>query len=226
MLRRRAGGERGRRAHRLVAVAEWPALAERRYPDGVVRPADAGPGDRRDAHARRTFLDRPGIQAGDFGLAPPRFALAGIEIVPAAGERDQRRTSDRAKNPQPNATQHARHNARCSVKDCSMMFVPAGKKERVNHDGSLLSLRTADWTCRSPRNSLWDLSHDRASQVGHRLRISHEPDQISSRRLAPDRTPRPYLKAAHCWALAADFRSRLPNEDFRNENLFAQDRPS
>ena len=31
-------------------------------------------------------------------------------------------------------------------------------------------------------------------------------------------------EGAHCWARSADFGSRLPNEDFRDENLFAQDR--
>jgi restriction endonuclease Mrr len=36
-----------------------------------------------------------------------------------------------------------------------------------------------------------------------------------------------YLRAAlTARHFAADFRSRLPNEDFRNENLFVQDRPS
>src|SRR5262245_8612529 len=131
MLRCRPGGERGRRAPCLVGVAERPALAQRRYPYGIVRPAHAGPADRRDAHARRTFFDRAGIQASKLGLAPPSLALALIEIMPAAGERDQRRTSDRAKNPQPNDTQHARHNARCSVKDCSMMFAWAERRNAL-----------------------------------------------------------------------------------------------
>ena len=31
-------------------------------------------------------------------------------------------------------------------------------------------------------------------------------------------------EGAHCWARSADFGSRLPKEDFRDENLFAQDR--
>jgi len=180
MLRRRAGGERGRRAHRLVAVAEWSALAERRYPDGVVGPAYAGPVDRRDAHARRTFLDRPGIQAGDFGLAPPRFALAGIEIVPAAGERDQRRTSDRAKNPQPNATQHARHNARCSVKDCSMMFVPVERRNVLTMMDRCFRW-PADWTCRSPATRC------AISALIARLKVGHDEyrDEPRSNIVAP-----------------------------------------
>jgi hypothetical protein len=59
--------------------------------------------------------------------------------VAAAGERDQRRSGDRAETSELNATQHARHNARCSVNDRSMMFCARRAKECVNHDASLLT---------------------------------------------------------------------------------------
>jgi hypothetical protein len=45
--------------------------------------------------------------------------------VAAAGERDQRRNGDGTETNELNAPQHARHNARCFVKDRSTMFTRA-----------------------------------------------------------------------------------------------------
>jgi hypothetical protein len=131
MLRCRARGKSSWRAHRLVSIAERSAFAEGRYLDGIIRPADARAVDRRNPYARGTFLDRPGGQAGDLGLTPPCFPLAAVEIVAAAGERDQRRSGDRAETSELNATQHARHNARCSVNDRSMMFARAEQRNAL-----------------------------------------------------------------------------------------------
>jgi hypothetical protein len=132
----RARRKRSRGAHRLIVIAERPAFAERRYLNGVVGAAHARAADRGNAHTRGAFRYGARIQAGNLSLAPPRLALAAIEIMPAAGERDQRPASDGAKNPHSNATQHARHNARLSVKDYSMLFACA-KQECVNHEEEL-----------------------------------------------------------------------------------------
>ena len=61
--------------------------------------------------------------------------------------------------------------------------------------------------------------------VGHD-EYRHEPGIKYRCAVLRPTAPLVLTEGAHCWARSADFGSRLPNEDFRDENLFAQDRPS
>ena len=54
-------------------------FAERSDLERVFRTADAGTGNRADADQFRRLLDRAGLQASDFSLGPPRFALGGLK---------------------------------------------------------------------------------------------------------------------------------------------------
>ena len=126
-------GDRARRHRRLVGIAERPALAQGRDAQRIIGAARARTADGGDAHARRRFLDRAGIQARDLGVVPPWLAL-GQHVMTAAGKSDQRDEDGGADEIPTNSTRHAAENASNSVKDCSMMLRRPGAKECVNHD--------------------------------------------------------------------------------------------
>jgi hypothetical protein len=88
-----------------------------------------------------------------------------------------------------------------------MMFVPVEKRNVLTMMDRLLPIARAD---HRPRCA--------TSASIARLKVGHDV-------LRPT-APLVLTEGAHCWARSADFGSRLPNEDFRDENLFAQDRPS
>src|SRR5215207_2676518 len=54
-------------------------FAERRHFQRIFRAAHTGTGDRVDPDQFRALLDRTGLQASDFGLGTPRFALGGLK---------------------------------------------------------------------------------------------------------------------------------------------------
>ena len=55
------------------------AFAERRDLERILRAANAGAGNRVDPDQIGILLDGAGLQAGDFGLGPPRFAFRGLK---------------------------------------------------------------------------------------------------------------------------------------------------
>src|ERR1700682_2471776 len=121
MLRHRCAWDRARWYRRLVVVAERAALAQGRYAHRIIRAARARPADGGDAHARRRFFHRAGIQARDLGVMPPWLPLGKHEMT-AAGKSDQRDEDKGADEIPTNSTRHAQQNASNSVKDCSMML--------------------------------------------------------------------------------------------------------
>ena len=58
------------------------AVAERRHPQREIRAANPGAVDRGDRTRSGVLLHDTGIDAGDFRLAPPRFALAEPVVWP------------------------------------------------------------------------------------------------------------------------------------------------
>ena len=108
MLRQRAVGDGAGRPQRFVVVAERATISDLRNADREIHAANAGAADGGDAHAFRAVLDRAGIETGDFGVVPPGFAFPHVEVVAAAGERDQRGNNDGAEKGPLNRTRHAR----------------------------------------------------------------------------------------------------------------------
>ena len=68
------------RPQAFVGKAETgDVVAERRHFQRIFRAAHAGTGDRVDPDQVRALLDRAGLQASDFGLGTPWFALGGLK---------------------------------------------------------------------------------------------------------------------------------------------------
>jgi hypothetical protein len=103
-----------------------------------------------------------------------------------------------------------------------MMFVPVERRNVLTMMDRLIDFRL-DFPITG--NSLCDLSSIARLNVGHD-EYRHEPGIKYRCAVLRPTAPLVLTEGAHCWARSADFGSRLPNEDFRDENLFAQDRPS
>jgi hypothetical protein len=73
---------------------------------GYSAPQDAGAGNRVDPDQFGVLLDGAGLQAGDFGLGPPRFALRGLKKSTAAAR--QRDKDEGADEIQTNSARHPR----------------------------------------------------------------------------------------------------------------------
>jgi hypothetical protein len=95
------------RAETVVGKTETAAaFAERGDLERILRAADAGAGNRVDPDQIGVFLDGAGLQAGDFGLGPPWFALRGLKKSAAAAR--QRDKDEGADEIQTNSARHAR----------------------------------------------------------------------------------------------------------------------
>jgi len=118
-IRRRRGGRRLRdgparlsadacgRAEAVVGKTEAAAaFAERRDLERILRATDAGAGNRVDPDQIGVLLDGAGLEAGDFGLGPPRFALRGLKKSTAAAR--QRDKDEGADEIQTNSARHPR----------------------------------------------------------------------------------------------------------------------
>ena len=82
------------------------AFAECRDLERILRAANSGAGNRADPDQIGVFLDGAGLQAGDFGLGPPRFALRGLKKSTAAAR--QRDKDEGADEIQTNSARHPR----------------------------------------------------------------------------------------------------------------------
>src|SRR6202451_3420230 len=134
MLRHRRVWDRTRRYRCFVGIAERAAFAQGRDAQRIIGAARARAADGGDAHARRRFLHRAGIQARDLGVVPPWLAL-GQHIMAAAGKSDQRDEDKGADEIPTNSTRHAGENASNSVKDCSMMLYRPRAKDALTMTG-------------------------------------------------------------------------------------------
>ena len=101
-----------------------------------------------------------------------------------------------------------------------MMFVPMERRNVLTMMDRLLPIARADHRPRCATSA----SIARLN-VGHD-EYRHEPGIKYRCAVLRPIALLALTEGAHCWARSADFGSRLPNEDFRDENLFAQGRPS
>src|SRR5580704_11653904 len=134
MLRHRRVGNGAGRHRRVVGITERAALAQCRDAQRIISAAHARAADGGDAHPRRRFLHRTGIQARDLGVVPPWLAL-GKHIMAAASKSDQRDEDKGADEIPTNSTRHARYNVRNSVKDCSTMLYRPRAKDALTMTG-------------------------------------------------------------------------------------------
>ena len=81
LLERTSGGGRPEIVGKTEGAA---AFAKRRHLERIFRAADPGPGNRVDPDQFGVLFHRPGLQACQFGLGPPRFALRGLKKSAAA----------------------------------------------------------------------------------------------------------------------------------------------
>jgi hypothetical protein len=101
-----------------------------------------------------------------------------------------------------------------------MMFVPVEKRNVLTMMDRLIDCRldvpiTANRCATSASIARLKVGHD---EYRHEPGIKYRCAVLRPTALLA------LTEGAHCWARSADFGSRLPNEDFRDENLFAQDR--
>src|SRR3982075_2392848 len=95
-----------RRAQVIGKSKTAAAFAKRCALERILRAATPRTRNRTDPDQFGAFPDRARLQARDFGLGPPRFALRGLKkSTPPAGQRDKDEGADQI---QTNSTRHPR----------------------------------------------------------------------------------------------------------------------